>query len=131
MKKRKQLFFITFFLPSQEQRHPLLLVCACVSNLSYFVSINPNVRCELFHNYPADTRRRFNVYKTSYRCWNDIVCLLGNLIRSKEKHLQWPWNHFRPVLHFIWNLSLDPNLVSIWNTTLQFWTKYFIQIHGI
>ena len=27
--------------------------------------------------FPVDTRRRFNVYKTSYRHWNNVVCLLG------------------------------------------------------
>ena len=31
----------------------------------------------IFHNQ-VDTRRRFNVYKTSNRRWNDVVCLLGN-----------------------------------------------------
>ena len=27
-------------------------------------------------NIPVDTRRRLNVYKTSYRSSNDVVCLL-------------------------------------------------------
>ena len=28
-------------------------------------------------NNPVDTRRLFNVYKTSCKRWNDVVCLLG------------------------------------------------------
>ena len=27
--------------------------------------------------FPVDTRRRFNVDTTLYRCWNDVVCLQG------------------------------------------------------
>ena len=44
----------------------------------------------LYEVTPVDTRRRFNVYKslydvadvlqTSYRRWNDVVCLLGLLV---------------------------------------------------
>ena len=33
--------------------------------------------CGMVVYSPADTRRLFNVYKTSYRRWNDVVRLLG------------------------------------------------------
>ena len=34
----------------------------------------------LFANSPVDTRRRFNVVTTSYRSWNNAMCLRGHLV---------------------------------------------------
>ena len=34
----------------------------------------------LFANPPVDTRRRFNVVTTSYRSWNNAMCLRGHLV---------------------------------------------------
>ena len=47
---------------------------------------------KLLENFPVDTRHRFNVYKmsidiyttsaTSYRSWNDVLCLLGYSLQN-------------------------------------------------
>ena len=40
--------------------------------------------CKLKWSFPnpVDTRRRFNVFKTSYRRWNYVVCLLRSYLQS-------------------------------------------------
>ena len=48
--------------------------------------------------FPVDTRRHFNVYTTSYRRWNDVVCLLGLIII---------WNDLFKYVWLIYRLRRD------------------------